>query len=84
MKYPGQNAVQIIIRPKESFHICIRNLSRFLFGGDEVEDLIKTCRVAVFWNLGILNRSADDYYSFEDDLKKLCAQVKSSKIDLDI
>ena len=82
--YPGQNAIQIIIRPKKSFYEKICVLSSYLFRSDDKVSLIKTCRMAVFWYLGKMNASSFEDNSFEEELSGLRALVANSKIDLGV
>lgn len=82
--YPGQNAIQVIIRPKDLFYGKIRELSRYLFKTDEKENLIKTCRVAVFWYLGKLNETSSEDTFFETELNELRSKVKKNSINLGI
>ena len=82
--YPGQNAIQIIIRPKKSFYEKIRVLSNYLFGSDDKASLIKTCRMAVFWYLGKMNATSYEDNSFEEELSELRVIAANRKIDLGV
>ena len=80
--YPGPNNDQIPIRPNIKFREELNKLTVFLFKSEKREDIIQTCRAAIYWYIGEVNRDSQKHDDFELSLEKMRAEVKKKKIDI--
>ena len=54
----------------------------FLFNSKEKEDVILTCRAAIFWYIGEVNKDSENHDVFEESLAEMRAEVKKNRINL--
>lgn len=82
--YKGSNVRQIPIRPNSNFREELDKLTMFLFNSKDKEDVILTCRAAIFWYIGEVNKDSENHDNFESLLEEMRAEVKKKKINLDV
>lgn len=80
--YPGPNVRQIAIRPDEVFIQELKNISNYLFKSEEMEFIVRTCRLAISEYLAKINAIIENKGTLEKAVDELRASVKKSKINL--
>ncbi len=82
--YKGSNIRQIPIRPNSKFREELDKLTMFLFNSKTKEDVILTCRAAIFWYIGEVNKDSRNHDDFESSLADMRAEVKKNRIDIGV
>ena len=80
--YSGPNVKQIPIRPDVTFIQELKRISLYLFKSDEMEYLVKTCRLAISEHIVEVNTMVERKNKLEKDLDDIRARAKKGNFKI--